>query len=156
MNYINLNRKPFFAFNIWSIESAKAIMDAAGKTGHAVILQTSMKAFSQLDREALRFFVTDYGENWVRNHEREIFERTYRFLSPNDYLIARLTGSFVTDYMNAHKWYYDEASQAIRQSCWRNWRSRKGCCRKWCLSVPVLGVYCRKFVKKQDFPHRPG
>lgn len=62
MNYINLNREPFFAFNIWSIESAKAIMDAAGKTGHAVILQTSMKAFSQLDREALRFFVTDYGE----------------------------------------------------------------------------------------------
>ncbi len=61
----------------------------------------------------------------MRNHEREIFERTYRFLSPNDYLIARLTGSFVTDYMNAHKWYYDEASQAIRQSCWRNWRSRK-------------------------------
>ncbi len=62
MNYINLNREPFFAFNIWSIESAKAIMDAAGKTGHAVILQTSMKAFSRLDREALRFFVTDYGE----------------------------------------------------------------------------------------------
>ncbi len=62
MKYINLNRGPFFAFNIWSIESAKAIMDAAGKTGHAVILQTSMKAFSRLDREALRFFVTDYGE----------------------------------------------------------------------------------------------
>ena len=62
MKYINLNREPFFAFNIWSIESAKAIMDAAGKTGHAVILQTSMKAFSRLDREALRFFVTDYGE----------------------------------------------------------------------------------------------
>lgn len=48
---------------------------------------------------------------WVRDNQKEVFEKTCRFLSPNDYLIARLTGCFVTDYMNAHKWYYDETLQ---------------------------------------------
>lgn len=44
---------------------------------------------------------------WVKNNEGGIFERTYKFLAPNDYLIAKLTGKYVTDYMNAHKWHYD-------------------------------------------------
>lgn len=42
---------------------------------------------------------------WVKNHEKEIFEKIYKLLSPNDYLIAKLTGNYVTDYMNAHKWH---------------------------------------------------
>lgn len=44
---------------------------------------------------------------WVKNHEEKIFQKTYKLLSPNDYLIAKFTGQFVTDYMNAHKWHYD-------------------------------------------------
>ncbi len=44
---------------------------------------------------------------WVKNHESGIFGKTYKLLSPNDYLIAKLTGNYVTDYMNAHKWHYD-------------------------------------------------
>lgn len=48
---------------------------------------------------------------WIRNHQREVFEKTCWLLSPNDYLIARLTGCFVTDYMNAHKWHYNETLQ---------------------------------------------
>lgn len=44
---------------------------------------------------------------WVKNHEREIYEKTDKFLSPNDYLILKFTGRYVTDYMNAHKWHYD-------------------------------------------------
>lgn len=44
---------------------------------------------------------------WVRNHEREIYEKTDKFLSPNDYLVLKFTGRYVTDYMNAHKWHYD-------------------------------------------------
>lgn len=44
---------------------------------------------------------------WVKNHEKEIYKKTYKFLAPNDYLIMKFTGKFVTDYMNAHKWHYD-------------------------------------------------
>lgn len=44
---------------------------------------------------------------WVKYHQKEIFDKVYKFLSPNDYLLARLTGEYVTDYINAHKWHYD-------------------------------------------------
>ncbi len=44
---------------------------------------------------------------WIKNHEKEVYEKTSKFLSPNDYLIMKFTGRYVTDYMNAHKWHYD-------------------------------------------------
>ncbi len=44
---------------------------------------------------------------WVKNHEKEVYDKTYKLLAPNDYLIAKFTGRYVTDYMNAHKWHYD-------------------------------------------------
>lgn len=44
---------------------------------------------------------------WVKRHEKEIYDKTYKLLAPNDYLIAKFTGRYVTDYMNAHKWHYD-------------------------------------------------
>lgn len=49
---------------------------------------------------------------WVKKQERELFDRTFKFLSPNDYLIAKFTGQYVTDYMNAHKWHYDIEKRA--------------------------------------------
>ena len=44
---------------------------------------------------------------WVLHNEPELYEKTYKFLTPNDYLIARLSGRYVTDYINAQKWYCD-------------------------------------------------
>lgn len=44
---------------------------------------------------------------WVKKHEKDIYGKVYKLLAPNDYLIAKFTGRYVTDYMNAHKWYYD-------------------------------------------------
>lgn len=44
---------------------------------------------------------------WVKNNRPELFEQVYKLLSPNDFLIAKFTGQYVTDYMNAHKWHYD-------------------------------------------------
>lgn len=60
--YINPNSPHFFAFNIWDIASAKSIMDAAQIKQKPIILQTSMKAFSLMDLEAMRFFVTTYAK----------------------------------------------------------------------------------------------
>lgn len=60
--YINSVSQQYFAFNIWSIESAKAIMDAASQAGCNIILQTSMKAFEQLDKEELSEYVRSYEQ----------------------------------------------------------------------------------------------
>ncbi len=61
-HYITPKSPPYFAFNIWSMESAKAVIDGSAKTGQDVILQISMKAFQRLDKEELRRFVTSYME----------------------------------------------------------------------------------------------
>lgn len=58
--YISIDSQPYFAFNIWSIESAKAVMDAASEQNQNVILQTSMKAFEQIDKEELAAYVRSY------------------------------------------------------------------------------------------------
>lgn len=44
---------------------------------------------------------------WIKRNEKNVYEKIFKFLSPNDYLIAKFTGQYVTDYMNAQKWYYD-------------------------------------------------
>lgn len=59
--YIHLNSSQYFAFNIWSIESAKAVIDGASTLNRDVILQTSMKAYELLDKEELRAFVSSYA-----------------------------------------------------------------------------------------------
>lgn len=51
----------YFAFNIWSIETAKAVIDGCAKFGKNVLLQTSMKAYGQLDKKELRDFVNQYA-----------------------------------------------------------------------------------------------
>lgn len=60
--YIHLNSSQYFAFNIWSIESAKAVIDGASTLNRDVILQTSMKAYELLDKEELRAFVSSYAD----------------------------------------------------------------------------------------------
>lgn len=43
---------------------------------------------------------------WVKNHEPNRFAKTAKALAPNDFLIFEITGKFVTDYLNAEKFYY--------------------------------------------------
>ena len=38
---------------------------------------------------------------WIRDHEPEIYQNTYKMLLAKDYIICRLTGKFVTDYSEA-------------------------------------------------------
>lgn len=51
---------------------------------------------------------------WVKDHEPEVYDKTYKFLNAKDYIILKLTGNFVTEYTDAssttlwdlkgHKW----------------------------------------------------
>lgn len=43
---------------------------------------------------------------WVKKNRPGVFEKTMFFLSPNDYLLYKLCGIAVTDYLNAMKYHY--------------------------------------------------
>jgi len=45
---------------------------------------------------------------WVKNNQPTLFSKTYKFLSPNDYLIFKLSGMFYTDSFNAKKIHFNE------------------------------------------------
>lgn len=49
---------------------------------------------------------------WVKKHQPELFASTMKFLSPNDYLLAKMTGRYVTDFFNAMKSGYDAEASA--------------------------------------------
>lgn len=38
---------------------------------------------------------------WIRDNEPEVYRQVYKLLQPKDYICARLTGQFVTDYSDA-------------------------------------------------------
>lgn len=44
---------------------------------------------------------------WIKNNEPEIFKKAHKFLSSNDFLFYKLTDSFITDDLNAEKFYFD-------------------------------------------------
>jgi sugar (pentulose or hexulose) kinase len=47
---------------------------------------------------------------WLKNNEGKVFHETYKYLSPNDYLIAKMTGEVITDEFNAQKYHYNISS----------------------------------------------
>lgn len=38
---------------------------------------------------------------WEKNHNPELYRKTYKMLNPANYIAMKLTGEFVTDYSNA-------------------------------------------------------
>lgn len=48
---------------------------------------------------------------WLKNNQPEIFSKIYKLLTPNDFLVYKMTGEFITDYINAQKWYYNSEKQ---------------------------------------------
>lgn len=49
---------------------------------------------------------------WVKRYMPEIFESTYKFLSPNDYMLFKFSGIYITDSFNAMKYHYDVNKEA--------------------------------------------
>lgn len=68
-----------------------------------------MKAFQEVKTETGQDISTSSMLSrilWVKNNQPEYYIRTRYFLSPNDYLIAKMTGEYVTDIFNAFKYHY--------------------------------------------------
>lgn len=51
---------------------------------------------------------------WIRDHEREIYERTYKILNAKDYIVYCLTDKFCTDYSDANGCGFFD----IKRMCW--------------------------------------
>lgn len=49
---------------------------------------------------------------WIKNNRPDIYVNSAYFLTPNDYLIYKLCGVCVTDYLNATKYHYDIRGKA--------------------------------------------
>jgi xylulokinase len=43
---------------------------------------------------------------WYRKYRLDIYAKTHKFISPNDYLIGKLTGNYVTDKLSASKYHF--------------------------------------------------
>jgi xylulokinase len=44
---------------------------------------------------------------WLKNHKNKAFKKVNKFLSPNDFLLFKLTGKYITDIFNAQKFHFD-------------------------------------------------
>ena len=52
---------------------------------------------------------------WLKNHKPELFKKVHIFISPNDFLLYKLTGKYITDIFNAQKFHYDYLAQKYPQ-----------------------------------------
>lgn len=57
----DLLRDRHFAFNIWDLESARAVMDAAALCNEDVILQTSVAIYKRINTKVFPWFVKAYA-----------------------------------------------------------------------------------------------
>ncbi len=91
-------------------ELDRAIMVSDKRALAEAIELSEMKSFAEVEKKtgvSSDAYLMLPKIMWVKKHEPEIFEKTYKFLSPNDFLIAKLTGLYYTDYFNAQKYHYD-------------------------------------------------
>jgi ketose-bisphosphate aldolase len=58
----NLQAECLLAFNIWDVNSAKAVVDAAADRKKNIILQTSAGIYSQIDAKETRAFIKSYAD----------------------------------------------------------------------------------------------
>ncbi len=95
---------------------ACVVVDRAGKALRPAMIWADLRAQRQAEQLEERIgFDRMYELNghrasasysieklmWIRDHEPEIYEKTYKMLLAKDYIICRLTGEFVTDYSEA-------------------------------------------------------
>ncbi len=91
---VDRQARPLRSALIWAdmraVEEAQAIIDAVGSEQTYQI--TGHRASSSYSGAKIL---------WIRNHQPELFRQAHKFLHAKDFVVARLTGMFVTDYSDA-------------------------------------------------------
>jgi len=91
-------------------------IDRTGKTLRNAILYADMRATDQCE-ELVKSFERKYIYNltgnplspvyplakwmWIKENEPEVFEKTFKFIQPKDFLVLKSTDEIVTDYVDA-------------------------------------------------------
>ncbi len=73
----------------------------ADKEGRKVIEELGSDFFYNITGHKVRQGLPLLQICWLKNNERKIFEKTYKFLFVNDYIIHKLTDSYYTDPSNS-------------------------------------------------------
>lgn len=79
---------------IWADMRAKDEVETIKK-------KVGMKKMYQISGNRLSESYTAAKLLWIKKHEPEIYKKAYKVLQAKDYIIAKLTGNFVTDYSDA-------------------------------------------------------
>ena len=90
---------------------------------------------------------------WVKNNHKELYEKVYKFLAPNDFLIAKFTGRFVTDYMNAQKWHYDAEQKKYPEELLKDIGIPLGMLPEVVVPGEYVGNISDRAVKDTGLPH---
>lgn len=99
-------------------------MDADGRPLRAAIMISDVRARGEAERISMESAFTDLAVPggrmtpdqmlpkiaWLRTNEPEVFLAATWFVTPNDFLVHRLTGEVVTDPANATKYLHDVAA----------------------------------------------
>lgn len=87
---------------------------------------------------------------WLKNNKTEKFKKTYKFLSANDFFVFKFTKKFITDTLNAEKFYFDSSKNQYS----RNLLKFTGISEKKLPSVVKPGTRIGKINK--DFKQKLG
>lgn len=113
-----------------TVTSSAACLVALDKNGNPtcnVIMVSDKRAAKQAQEIKNKFQKTLNSNNlanpsfmmpkilWLKENKPEIFKKTEKFMSANDYLIYKLSGEFITDELNAEKFYYNPEKKSYPQ-----------------------------------------
>ncbi len=91
---VNEQGKPLRNAIIWADMRAKEQENALAK-------KISPKRFYRITGHGLSGSYSLEKLMWIRDHEPEVYQNTYKMLQAKDYIVYRLTGTFATDYSDA-------------------------------------------------------
>lgn len=94
--------------------SCLIIVDRDLKPLRRVIMVSDKRAIAEAKQLSIDSSLMVPKIAWVKNHEPQI-SGDIKYLSPNDFLIAKLTGKFVTDSLNAEKLNWDRQTRTYPQ-----------------------------------------
>ncbi len=82
----------------------KAIMVADKRAHKEALVIKELESFKELPFKSNSYYSIP-RILWIKNNLPDVYEKTYKFLSSNDYFVQKMTGKFHIDSMNASKYY---------------------------------------------------
>ncbi|MBI2664958.1 hypothetical protein HYX10_06500 [Candidatus Woesearchaeota archaeon] len=118
-------RKQITHISVTSSSSCLVMLDSNGAVAHNVIMVSDKRSIQQARTLRKDFAYLFANQNhlaepnymfpkimWLKENKPGVFAKIAKFMASDDFLIYRLTGQFVTDYLNAEKFYFDNETKS--------------------------------------------